>query len=779
MLQLRPTSSSKPKHHEEQCLQLQLDLPLRNRHASGVRPPHHRADHGWERPEYQMTQIDTWGMSGNIDTFRRGATAFRNARDLAQRHRDNFIEAANARASLAETAAAQENLVTTTETQHEEDSTSDEFVDCVGYVASQDVRDANTDDFATAPDSNEALAPPHYLHPDDDSQDPSQASVTLDIDDPSMSFTTSFTSSFNSPRILEIEEDKDGTLQMENHRVVGCGGQQVGGNSTKGSITNSTSQQDIRLTRYKTRNDLDKDEDYRLFATESYSSFKLLYAQDMFSAFMWAVAKTLPDPIKGRSNIRLDDSSSVDTWQNFTLRNDQLSNMVQDIHTTGLGTLDQVYLSIIPPLSAEKKLPEIDKIVELAREHAKPHERVQHWKQAGDVYLWLFSIAKTFPEESHIAKKVTAILVEYLRTIILTVKLREAQQYKKRDIVAMKKVKSDLEEELKGGQVILGLYKEQGREWKCDIVRDAGSAGEGDTSSLATFNFTRLHELAQSKSRTVGRDIQKALLGGEKVNQMDIHYWTPLHYAAAKGSAEAAEHLLKHQADVNARDLLNWSPLHYACKSGTTLTVQNLLREGAELDVRGTDGVAPLHRAAMNGYSEGHKEVVDYLWKDANKKLRDNNGRTALHLAATAGKEEVVRWLIKEPEADKEAKDRYSQTPLHLAAAGGHIETMRALVKELEANNEARDKDGRTPLHYATGGGHTETVRALVKELKANKEAKDGDGRTPLHEAVRCGHTETVRVLVKELEVDKEAKDGDGRTPLHYDASDEIARLLG
>lgn len=50
-----------------------------------------------QRSEYHMTQVDTWGMTGNIDSFRRGATAFRNARDLAKRHRDCFIQAANAR----------------------------------------------------------------------------------------------------------------------------------------------------------------------------------------------------------------------------------------------------------------------------------------------------------------------------------------------------------------------------------------------------------------------------------------------------------------------------------------------------------------------------------------------------------------------------------------------------------------------------------------------------------------------------------------------------------
>ncbi|KAK4087017.1 hypothetical protein Purlil1_8536 [Purpureocillium lilacinum] len=55
------------------------------------------------RPEYHMTQLDTWGMTGNIDSFRRGATAFRNAREMAERYRGAFIQAANTRAAPATT----------------------------------------------------------------------------------------------------------------------------------------------------------------------------------------------------------------------------------------------------------------------------------------------------------------------------------------------------------------------------------------------------------------------------------------------------------------------------------------------------------------------------------------------------------------------------------------------------------------------------------------------------------------------------------------------------
>ncbi|EGE85902.2 hypothetical protein BDDG_08847 [Blastomyces dermatitidis ATCC 18188] len=42
-----------------------------------------------------MTQLNTWGMTGNADTFRHGATSYRNARDCAKEARDALIEVAN------------------------------------------------------------------------------------------------------------------------------------------------------------------------------------------------------------------------------------------------------------------------------------------------------------------------------------------------------------------------------------------------------------------------------------------------------------------------------------------------------------------------------------------------------------------------------------------------------------------------------------------------------------------------------------------------------------
>jgi hypothetical protein len=50
------------------------------------------------RPEYYMNQVNTWGMTGNIETFRQGATYYRNARDWTKEQRDETIRLANERA---------------------------------------------------------------------------------------------------------------------------------------------------------------------------------------------------------------------------------------------------------------------------------------------------------------------------------------------------------------------------------------------------------------------------------------------------------------------------------------------------------------------------------------------------------------------------------------------------------------------------------------------------------------------------------------------------------
>ncbi|EGD93151.1 hypothetical protein TESG_00705 [Trichophyton tonsurans CBS 112818] len=53
------------------------------------------------RPEYIMTQLKGWSITSDSKTFRKGATAYRNARDWAKEQRDECIKSANERHTQA------------------------------------------------------------------------------------------------------------------------------------------------------------------------------------------------------------------------------------------------------------------------------------------------------------------------------------------------------------------------------------------------------------------------------------------------------------------------------------------------------------------------------------------------------------------------------------------------------------------------------------------------------------------------------------------------------
>lgn len=144
------------------------------------------------RPEYHMSYIDGWQMTGNMDTFRRGAAAFRNIRDLAKRHRDSFIQAANARAFRV-ASAAQDDVHGTTQDEAPE------------VMALQDARDvlqqqlADTHDNGSQ-DGGETKAASPCLDTEDKSCNPSQGSMPLDRGDLPMSPTSSLASASKRQR---------------------------------------------------------------------------------------------------------------------------------------------------------------------------------------------------------------------------------------------------------------------------------------------------------------------------------------------------------------------------------------------------------------------------------------------------------------------------------------------------------------------------------------------------------------------------------------------------
>ena len=78
----------------------------------------------------------------------------------------------------------------------------------------------------------------------------------------------------------------------------------------------------------------------------------------------------------------------------------------------------------------------------------------------------------------------------------------------------------------------------------------------------------------------------------------------------------------------------------------------------------------------------------------------DEDGRTALYVAAENGHVAVVQALLQAGANVDAARTTDFWTPLHIAAENGHV----AVVKTLQgagADTDAALTDGTTPLHIA------------------------------------------------------------------------------
>jgi ankyrin repeat protein len=86
--------------------------------------------------------------------------------------------------------------------------------------------------------------------------------------------------------------------------------------------------------------------------------------------------------------------------------------------------------------------------------------------------------------------------------------------------------------------------------------------------------------------------------------------------------------------------------------------------------------------------------------KGVNIELKDDDGCTALHIAAWEDSLATARLLI-ERGADVNAVDDDADTPLHMAAWKNSIKVAKLLI-EHGADLNAKDESGRTPLDRAS-----------------------------------------------------------------------------
>lgn len=135
----------------------------------------------------------------------------------------------------------------------------------------------------------------------------------------------------------------------------------------------------------------------------------------------------------------------------------------------------------------------------------------------------------------------------------------------------------------------------------------------------------------------------------------------------------------------------------------------------------------------------------------------NDSGETALHIAASEGRVEVVRYLLERgfppdirtedvcPNSEMHYRDTL-QTPMHYAATGGHVEVL-ALLAGHGANISAVTESGDSPLHKAALHGQTAAARWLL-DRGAKVRSENVFGASPLSMAMVNHRQDMVELLV-------------------------------
>ncbi len=168
--------------------------------------------------------------------------------------------------------------------------------------------------------------------------------------------------------------------------------------------------------------------------------------------------------------------------------------------------------------------------------------------------------------------------------------------------------------------------------------------------------------------------------------------FTPLHFAAQEGMMSIVEILVESGANVNAKDDFGNGPLWRA--SNKAQIGNYLVSKGADPKMKNNSGVSPLSSPAMAyeylkdpSKADSGKRTSDLIKAVLNQDLTsialmtvkgklsteetDNNGKTALYIAAETGFEKVIMLLIKQG-SNVNAKANDGTSILQIAEQKGH-----------------------------------------------------------------------------------------------------------
>jgi ankyrin repeat protein len=246
--------------------------------------------------------------------------------------------------------------------------------------------------------------------------------------------------------------------------------------------------------------------------------------------------------------------------------------------------------------------------------------------------------------------------------------------------------------------------------------------------------------------------MRKLLEAGADPNEQDRDGRTPLHILVDGYGVGVVRLFIEFGADKNAADKTGVTPMQLATPDVTAV----LADKGPQADLMAFVEKGDL--AGVKGLLEKDPQLV-YAVAGAD--------RTALHVAAFAGRKDIAELLLDKG-ADPKRSDARGMTPLHDAARRGYPQVAELLLAR-GAPVEAKTKDaGATPIicvFWLMNSVDREGTANVLLTRNPDLKVRDASGMTALHWAIAAGSRTAVRTMV-EKGADLQARDNEGNTPL-------------
>jgi ankyrin repeat protein len=233
-------------------------------------------------------------------------------------------------------------------------------------------------------------------------------------------------------------------------------------------------------------------------------------------------------------------------------------------------------------------------------------------------------------------------------------------------------------------------------------------------------------------------------------------------FAAAFGRLHSVKMAFHRGQPLTAPDYDGRTMLHVAVCNNHLPVVQYALQHGADVHAEDRYG----NTAFDDAIREGHLEIAEYLLANGSRNLERTDAEKLCYFAK-GNKVEQIR-LYSRMGADVEKKTDHGRSALHVAAAEGHEELVTFLLDTVH-DQAPLDGEGRTPLLDGLEGQHENVINILVNSRNGCKLTVP-DGPRKMNTFAAAGEDKALRLYFK-CGISVLCMDALGRSPLHVASS--------